>query len=98
MSGMQEPLSKHRYTNIHEYTKARNEILLSGDPQRVSDFLAETRAARPSSLEVAELIMHRCITAVVTLPMSYRAKSKLWLQERGYRSWDDGDIPDYPQE
>jgi hypothetical protein len=93
MSSMQTPLPKNGFKTISDYNKARDEVLLTGDPQRLSDFLYETRASRPSSLEVAELIMHRCITAVVTLPMPYRAQSKNWLLERGYRSWDDGDIP-----
>ena len=67
-------------------------MLLKGDPQEVINFLEVHGGWVPSSLEVAEVIMHKTITAAVDLPMDYRRKSKHWLTVHGYYSLDDGDL------
>ncbi len=36
--------------------------------------------------------MHKCITAVRSLPMELRLKSRRWLEERGLEALDDGDV------
>jgi hypothetical protein len=36
--------------------------------------------------------VHMARTAATDLPMAERVKSKQWLNERGYRSMDDGDV------
>jgi hypothetical protein len=36
--------------------------------------------------------MHKCITAVRSLPMELRLNSKRWLEERGLEALDDGDV------
>ena len=36
--------------------------------------------------------IYKTITARTTLPLELRRKAKHWLDEHGYKSWDDGDL------
>jgi hypothetical protein len=79
---------------IIKYNKERNELLMSGDIVRLTVFYRKHNPGAPefSSPEVAEIMLHKARTAIRSLPMKYRVESKKWLDERGYRSMDDGDL------
>lgn len=83
--------------DIEEFVKERNEVLLSGDLDRVMQFQKKHNPGidwekMPESSRLAG--MHKAITAVVALPRDYRMKSKRWLAQYGYKSLDDGDLSD----
>lgn len=79
---------------IESFVKERDDMLMSGDVDRVIAFHAKHNpgVAPFSSREVAEVSMHKARTAAKSLPMSFRSESKKWLSERGYTSHDDGDV------
>lgn len=83
--------------DIEAFVKERNEVLLRADLDEVVAFQKKHNpdmdwdAMDPRSWEVG---MHKAITAVPALPREHRMKSKRWLAERGYRSFDDGDLSD----
>jgi hypothetical protein len=79
-------------SDVKAYLKYRDEVLLSGDVERVIKLLKESYGAAPTHA-AAERAMHQAITAALSLPMEHRIKSKKWLSDRGLDSWDDGDIP-----
>lgn len=76
------------------HIKERDEILLSGDIDRMMEFLVRNGLPPLSSREFAEVVMHKARTAVCSLPREVRIASKQWLSERGYHSLDDGDMND----
>jgi hypothetical protein len=79
---------------IAEFLKERNEALLSGDVGRCMAVYAKYNPDHPppSCREVAEIMMHKAITCCTDLPIEYRRQSKLWLNQRGSTSLDDGDL------
>lgn len=81
--------------DIKTLIKERDEILLSGDIDRMIEFHAKHNPHLPRMTDraTAEAAMHKARTAVTTLPMEIRSASKAWLKERNYGSLDDGDVP-----
>lgn len=80
-------------TEREQYIKERDEMLLKGDVDAMLEFIAKHRLKITHlSREIAEVTLHKAITADKNLPKSYRAKSKYWLGARGHHSLDDGDI------
>jgi hypothetical protein len=81
---------------IAAFCRERDEMLLAADVDRSIAFGLKhnPHALPPSSREVAEISMHKAITAVRTLPLEHRRKSYRWLTERGYTSHDDGELKD----
>lgn len=76
------------------FVAERNEMLLSGDVDRLMAFHAKHNPGLPPMTNriVAEITLHKSRTAAKGLPMEARLQSKRWLTERGYKSWDDGDL------
>lgn len=77
---------------IQTYNAKRDAMLLKGDPQALIDFQIENGLQHASSIEVAEITLHKTRTGIVTLPREVRRASWVWLTERGYSTWDDGDL------
>jgi len=79
---------------VAAYVKARDAVLLRGDVDECMTFLRlhNPQLPPPSSRMVAEMTMHKAITGAKSLPIAYRRASKHWLQRRGFRSFDDGDL------
>lgn len=75
------------------FIKERNAALERGDVKEVIALMAKHGLPTPSSLAVAEAMMHKVRTAVPALPMPLRLESKRWLTARGLHSLDDGDLP-----
>jgi hypothetical protein len=73
--------------------RERDAVLVSGDLDKL---LAMVRRSRPDFVpmgrDVLEVMLHKARTAVVSLPAELRGASKAWLLERGYESWDDGNV------
>lgn len=78
---------------IEAFVKERNEVLLSGNVDRVMSFHLKYNPDIPfPNREVAEIAMHKGRTAALGLPIEARLESKRWLSERGYSSMDDGNL------
>lgn len=76
------------------FNDERNAVLLTGDPAKCLAFAKKYNPhhAYPADQHVHEIMMHKAITAIVSLPLEYRKQSYRWLTEHGYRSDDDGDL------
>lgn len=88
-------LSADDLADIKAFVKERDEMLMAGDIDRCIAFHEKHNPgirAFPNRL-VAEISLHKARTAAKTLPVSFRSESKKWLTDRGYASWDDGDVP-----
>lgn len=77
---------------IDAYNSERNAMLLKGSPQALIDFQKAHGLPVASCIEVAEITLHKTRTGVATLPREARRASWLWLTQRGYGTWDDGDL------
>jgi hypothetical protein len=82
---------------ITDFVTERNEVLLRADLDEVVAFQKKHNPGmdwQNVPRHIQEVGMHKAITAVLNLPRSHRMKSKRWLTERGYKSFDDGDLND----
>lgn len=77
---------------IKAYNRARNEMLLKCDIDALLEFHKFHKLPVPSSRAMAEVTLHKTRTAVASLPMEERRKSKKWLLQRGFHALDDGDV------
>jgi hypothetical protein len=73
--------------DLAEYVAARDEMLMKLDPLALIDFQRANNLPVASSVEVAEVTLHKTISGVASLPAEMRAKSIAWLKERGYSHW-----------
>lgn len=89
-------MDKKIAAEIKAFCKERDEMLLACDVDRMMAFHAKHNPDSPgfSSREVAETALHKARTGVQSLPAEERLKSKRWLRDRGYSSFDDGDLSD----
>lgn len=78
--------------DVKAYNAKRDAMLLKGDPQALIDFQIANSLPVASCIEVAEITLHKTRTGVATLPREVRRASWRWLTERGYSTWDDGDL------
>jgi hypothetical protein len=83
---------------VKAFVKERDEVLLRADLDEVIAFQRkhdpDIESLRTMPRLYQEAGMHKAITAVKTLPREHRMKSKRWLVERGYSSFDDRDLND----
>ena len=84
-------------TVIKDFVRERNEVLLTGDINKVVAF--QKKHSPNIDWDLMPLLhkiagMHKAITAVPSLPREHRMKSKHWLIQHGYKSMDDGDLTD----
>jgi hypothetical protein len=70
----------------------RNKALLSGDETTIRIFAWKYNLNVPTNREAFWRGIHKAITGCLDLPEDYRLKSKQWLDERGSKAWDDGDL------
>ena len=78
---------------LKAFVKARDEMLLKGSIDELRSFVEENRGLYDDNIvheildcsdEVAEITLHKMITAATNLPFEYRMNSVAWLTERGY--------------
>lgn len=82
--------------NWKEFVKDRDDALLSLDKEKILAYGRKwgvNELLIPKQEENFWIAIHKARTAAKTLPMAARSESKQWLQERGFRSMDDGDVP-----
>lgn len=78
---------------IEQYVKERDEALMSLDNGKIKAFFAKFNGSgEPPRDDVFWVAVHKAITGASTLPIEFRRKSKVWLEERGFKSFDDGDL------
>jgi hypothetical protein len=75
-----------------EFLAARNVALATGDLDTVIEFARAFKQPLHPNREIAEMAMHKAITACVDLDIELRRKSKRWLDARGLMSHDDGEL------
>lgn len=79
-------------TDLESYCRERDEILLSGDVDKIIAFDMKYNPVYNPNKRIAEIVMHKARTGCKTLPIEARRLSKQWLEEHGWRSLDDGDL------
>lgn len=78
---------------LKEFEKDQCEALLSMDKTKIREFIKKYYGYTPDVIdEVFWGGVHKAITGQTKLPIEFRRKSKAWLNERGFRSYDDGDL------
>lgn len=79
---------------IAAYITERDAVLIDGDLDAVEAFLLKhnPHLSAPSSREVTEIMLHKARTSALTLLVAMRRASKHWLERRGYKAFDDGDL------
>lgn len=78
---------------LADFKRERNEALLSLDEQKLRAFHRKWNESElPDNPLVFWGAMHKAITGCLDLPIEFRRKSKAWLDERGFKSLDDGDL------
>jgi hypothetical protein len=78
---------------ISQFNKERNEALLSMEEQKIRDMVRKwNRTEMPSDMNIFWATVHKAITGAMSLPIEFRRKSKQWLDERGLKSHDDGEL------
>jgi hypothetical protein len=86
-------MTEEQEAQIKEFTRARNEALLSLDEQRIRDFVKKYNGVElPQNKKLFWGGVHKCITGNTQLPIEFRRKSKAFLDGLGLRSHDDGDL------
>lgn len=75
------------------FKRERNEALLSLDEQKLRAFHRKWNETElPDNMTVFWDAIHKAITGCLDLPIEFRRKSKVWLDEHGFKSFDDGDL------
>ena len=78
---------------LADFKRERNEALLSLDEQKLRAFHRKWNESElPDDRIVFWGAIHKAITGCLDLPIEFRRKSKTWLDERGFKSFDDGDL------
>ncbi len=79
---------------ISVFVAERDAMLLSLDLERMKQFHATHNPGAPpfGNDLVAWVAMHKARTGAKSLPIDARQLSHDWLKERGYTSFDDGDL------
>ena len=77
---------------LRRYNQSRNAALASLDEATIRTWAAEWGVQMPRNELVFWGSVHKSITAITTLPLELRRKSKAWLDEHKLGSWDDGDL------
>lgn len=78
---------------MEHFVKERNEALLSMDEAKIRGFFRKWNEFELSTNNaVFWTSIHKAITGVKGLPIDFRKASKAWLDKRGFKSFDDGDL------
>ena len=76
---------------VRRYKAERDAVLLAGDVAAFTRWAARHDVVFKDAAQ-AELVLHKSVTAICTLPHEVRARSKRWLLERGFQPLDDGEV------
>lgn len=78
---------------IERFNKERNEAFLSLDEEKIRTHQRKWNDRElPEDKKVFWAAVHKAITGVRELPLEFRKQSKAYLDARGLRSFDDGDL------
>lgn len=82
--------------DINQFIQERNAALLSLDEAKIRAYMEKYSGPdyplNKATPEVFWRAVHKAITGCPSLPWEFRMKSKAWLDERGSKSMDDGDL------
>lgn len=86
-------ITKEEY---EKFVSERDKALMAGDLEALEDLAIAYGAniSKDAPMEIRLAGMHKAITTVKSLPREHRMKSARWLRERGYTSFDGGDLAD----
>jgi hypothetical protein len=80
--------------DFKQLLRARDAALLSMDERRIRAYFQKYNGnPGPADPETFWRGVHKARTALKTLPMEERTKSKRWLIEHGSEPMDDGEVP-----
>ena len=79
---------------IEQFNRDSAEAFQSLDETKIRAFFAKynPNATLPAEPLVFWAAVHKAITSRTELPIEFRRKSKAYLTEHGFKSWDDGDL------
>lgn len=78
---------------IANFNSERNEALLSMDEAKIRAMVKKFNGIdMPSNPIVFWGSVHKAITGNLGLPLEFRKTSKAWLDAKGLKSLDDGDL------
>lgn len=86
---------KSRKLRLKRYINDRNEMLLKCNVNELRNFIRSNKAVYDAELyehmmaasdNQLEVVLHKMIVNVVTLPKGFRAKSEKWLNDHNYSS------------
>lgn len=78
---------------IKQFNRERDAAFLSLDEEKIRVHqLKWNHKNLPQDKEVFWGSVHKAITGTASLPLAFRKKSKAYLDERGLKSLDDGDL------
>lgn len=78
---------------LAQFCEDRNKALLSLDEQTIRDHHQKYGGSPlPTNPDVFWGAIHKTITGITSLPLDFRKASKVYLDEHGLQSHDDGDL------
>lgn len=86
-------MSPELEAQIAQFNQERNGALLSMDEQKIRAMVKKWNGTdMPDHPLTFWGGVHKAITGVQSLPLEFRRKSKAWLDEHGFKSFDDGEL------
>lgn len=79
-------------TELEQFKADRNAALLSMDENILKAYFRKYHVKIPDNPMVFWGAVHKAVTGCCSLPLEHRRASKAWLDERGFKSLDDGDL------
>ena len=74
------------------YVNELGQVLLTKDDNKLKAHMRKWNINIPKSDMIFQIMKHKAITGRIDLPIELRKKSKQWLTERSYMSFDDGEL------
>ncbi len=87
------PPTAREELSIDQFKKDRNEAMLSMDEKKIRAYMKKygNQANQPLG-DIFWASVHKARTAIPSIPLEERIKSKKWLIERNLSSLDDGEL------
>ena len=77
---------------LEQFREERDRMLMHGTVPAYVAFAKKWGLPLPSNEIICMAAIHKGRTAIPSLPIKARRESWAWLVERGFSTWDDGDI------
>lgn len=80
--------------SVEDFIAERREVLMSLDEEKIKAYYRKYNFEEPPEMRPGLFMVsvHKAITAAKDIPIEFRRASKIWLEERDFKSLDDGDL------